>query len=137
MTVRRALARLLLGGSAGSPRLDDGHLLMQLRAAHGFFVGLPASDKRRRDLERRRSVLIADRRPIPAAVVVPTAPWRPGFASDLFIGLRSLAGPSSRPSDILTTTGTPTRRRRRAGGFGVQTPLCGSMVARSRMSERF
>ena len=55
-TARRALARLLLGRSAGSPRLDDGHLLMQLRAAHGFFAGLPASEERRRELERRRTV---------------------------------------------------------------------------------
>ncbi len=55
-TARRALARLLLGRSAGSPRLDDGHLLMQLRAAHGFFAGLPASERRRRELERRRTV---------------------------------------------------------------------------------
>ena len=55
-TARRALARVLLGRSAGSPRLDDGHLLMQLRAAHGFFTGLPASEQRRRELERRRSV---------------------------------------------------------------------------------
>lgn len=55
-TTRRALARLLLGRSAGSPRLDDGHLLMQLRAAHGFFAGLPAAEQRRRELERRRTV---------------------------------------------------------------------------------
>ncbi|HOC41937.1 MAG TPA: glycosyltransferase family 2 protein [Thermoanaerobaculales bacterium] len=87
-TVRRALARLLLGRSAGSPRLDDGHLLMQLRAAHGFFAGLPACDARRRELERRRTV--PDRELVARfpRLVVPTylgdERW---FASDEFRGL--------------------------------------------------
>ena len=87
-TLRRALARALLGRSAGSPRLDDGHLLMQLRAAHGFFAGLPASEKRRRELERRRTV--ADRELVARfpRLVVPTylgdGRW---FAADEFRSL--------------------------------------------------
>jgi len=87
-TARRALARALLGRSAGSPRLDDGHLLMQLRAAHGFFAGLPATEQRRRELERRRTV--ADRDIIARfpRLVVPTyvgdERW---FASDEFHSL--------------------------------------------------
>jgi GT2 family glycosyltransferase len=87
-TARRALARLLLGRSAGSPRLDDGHLLMQLRAAHGFFAGLPGSERRRRELERLRTV--PDRELVARfpRLVVPTylgdERW---FASDEFRSL--------------------------------------------------
>jgi len=87
-TLRRALARALLGRSAGSPRLDDGHLLMQLRAAHGFFAGLPASEKRRRELERRRTV--ADRELVarfPRLVVPTYLGDRQWFAADEFRSL--------------------------------------------------
>jgi GT2 family glycosyltransferase len=55
-TVRHALARALLGPRAGQPTIDDGHLLMQLRAAHGFFEGLDRTEKRRRVTEARRTV---------------------------------------------------------------------------------
>jgi hypothetical protein len=87
-TARRALARLLLGRSAGNPRLDDGHLLMQLRAAHGFFGGLPAAEQRRRELELRRT--LSDREIVARfpRLVVPTylgdELW---FASDEFRSL--------------------------------------------------
>jgi hypothetical protein len=54
--LRHAVARLLLGPSAGRPRIDDGHLLMQLRAAHGYFEGIAATERRRRELEAVRSV---------------------------------------------------------------------------------
>jgi hypothetical protein len=54
--LRHAVARLLLGPSAGRPRIDDGHLLMQLRAAHGYFEGIAATERRRKDLEAIRSV---------------------------------------------------------------------------------
>jgi len=56
-TVRHALARVLGGPEIGAPRLDDGLLLMQLRAAHGYFNGLEATTDRRRQLGhlRRRS----------------------------------------------------------------------------------
>ncbi len=54
--LRHAAARILLGRAAGQPRIDDGHLLMQLRAAHGYFEGIEATDQRRRDLERLRTV---------------------------------------------------------------------------------
>jgi hypothetical protein len=61
---------------------------MQLRAAHGFFAGLPASEKRRRELERRRTV--ADRELVARfpRLVVPTylgdGQW---FAADEFRSL--------------------------------------------------
>jgi hypothetical protein len=55
-TLRHAAARLVLGPEAGSPRLGDGHLLMQLRAAQGFFAGIDSCETRRRELQRRRSV---------------------------------------------------------------------------------
>ena len=55
-TVRHALARVLLGPEAGSPRIEDSHLLMQLRAAHGFFEGLDETETRRREMGRRRTV---------------------------------------------------------------------------------
>ena len=54
--LRHAAARLLLGRVAGQPRIEDGHLLMQLRAAHGYFEGIAATDRRRRELERLRTV---------------------------------------------------------------------------------
>jgi GT2 family glycosyltransferase len=83
--IRHAVARLLLGERAGAPTLQDGHLLMQLRASHGFFAGLEGSEQRRRELESRRTVPdreILERFP---RLVVPTYPgderW---FASDTF-----------------------------------------------------
>lgn len=55
-SVRHAVARVLLGPEVGSPTLGEGHLLMQLRAAQGFFAGIDSCGQRRRQLERRRSV---------------------------------------------------------------------------------
>ncbi len=55
-TLRHLLARVVLGRRAGAPTIDDGLLLMQLRAARGFFAGLEATELRRAELERRRVV---------------------------------------------------------------------------------
>jgi GT2 family glycosyltransferase len=82
---RHGLARLLLGPRAGAPALEDGHLLMQLRAAQGFFSGLDGTEKRRNALEEMRKV--PDREILARfpRLVVPTYPgdeeW---FASGAF-----------------------------------------------------
>ena len=55
-SLRHGIARLLLGPSVGHPRLGDDHLLMQIRAADGFFRGLDEASERRRSLEDRRRV---------------------------------------------------------------------------------
>jgi GT2 family glycosyltransferase len=84
-TARHALARLLLGPRAGAAMLDEGHLLMQLRAAQGFFAGLDRTEKRRAGLSAERTV--PDREIVARfpRLVVPTYPgdaeW---FASDAF-----------------------------------------------------
>jgi GT2 family glycosyltransferase len=85
---RHLLARVLLGPDAGSPTVSDGHLLMQLRAADGFFANLDATEARRMEINRRRRV--PDREIVARfpRLVVPTYPgddkW---FASDAFAGL--------------------------------------------------
>jgi len=85
---RHLLARLLLGPQAGSPTVTDGHLLMQLRAADGFFTGLDANEARRAEIARRR--VVPDREIVARfpRLVVPTYPgderW---FATDAFAGL--------------------------------------------------
>ena len=65
MTVRRRgplaamrhLATRIVGGArVGMPTLDDGLVLMQLRAARGFADGLGATTARRRSLEAMRTV---------------------------------------------------------------------------------
>ncbi|GAG47223.1 unnamed protein product, partial [marine sediment metagenome] len=48
--VRHLLARSLLGARVGNPALEDGLLLMQLRAAQGFFAGLDRTEERRAEL---------------------------------------------------------------------------------------
>lgn len=53
---RHLVARILLGPGVGAPRVDDGHFLMQLRAADGFFDGLEATEDRRREIARCRRV---------------------------------------------------------------------------------
>ena len=85
---RHLLARALIGPDAGAPTVSDGHLLMQLRAADGFFSGLEANEARRIEIGRRRTVPdreITGRFP---RLVVPTYPgdaqW---FASSAFAGL--------------------------------------------------
>jgi len=86
--IRHLLARLLIGARAGRPALDDGLLLMQLQAAHGFFAGIDGTEKRRAGLERERRVPdreIIERFP---RLVVPT--YRGDeefFASDAFRSL--------------------------------------------------
>jgi hypothetical protein len=84
-SLRHALARVLLGRRAGSPTVDDGHLLMQLRAAQGFFAGLEDTERRRVTFAGRRTVPdreIVERFP---RLIVPTyvgdGAW---FASEAF-----------------------------------------------------
>jgi GT2 family glycosyltransferase len=83
--VRHLLGRLVMGPRAGAPVLEDGHFLMQLRAAQGFFAGIDRSEERRAALARERNVPdleILSRFP---RLVVPTysgdSEW---FASDAF-----------------------------------------------------
>ena len=79
------VARLLLGPQVGAPVLEDGHLLMQLRAAEGFFSGIERAQERRLRLDGERTV--PDREIVARfpRLVVPTYPgddeW---FASDAF-----------------------------------------------------
>jgi GT2 family glycosyltransferase len=85
--VRHLLARLVGGPRVGRPVLDQGYLLMQLRAAHGFFAGLDGCAVRRSGLEAARE--IPDRELLARfpRLVVPTYPgdddWfaSPGFGS--------------------------------------------------------
>jgi len=87
-TLRHALARVVLGRRAGSPTVDDGHLLMQLRAAQGFFAGLEDTEIRRAELARRRTVSDRDIVKRFPRLIVPTYTgdemW---FASDAFQSL--------------------------------------------------
>jgi hypothetical protein len=84
-TMRHLFARLVVGPRAGAPLLEDGHLLMQLRAAQGFFGGIDRSEDRRTTLARNRKV--PDREIVARfpRLVVPTYQgdneW---FASDAF-----------------------------------------------------
>jgi hypothetical protein len=86
--IRHLLGRLMLGPRAGLPTLDDGYLLMQLRAAHGFFAGLDNTNARRVDLDARRAVPDRDIVARFPRLVVPTysgdEQW---FASDAFQAL--------------------------------------------------
>jgi hypothetical protein len=85
---RHLLARALLGPDAGSPTVSDGHLLMQLRAADGFFANLDATEARRVEISRRRR--LPDREIVARfpRLVVPTYHGDDGwFASDAFAGL--------------------------------------------------
>ncbi len=87
-SVRHLLARIALGPRAGSPSLEDGFLLMQLRAAKGFFAGLEGTEKRRADLQAQRTV--PDREILarfPRAVVATYAGDDAWFASDTFSSL--------------------------------------------------
>jgi GT2 family glycosyltransferase len=53
---RHLLARSLLGARVGNPVLEDGLLLMQLRAAQGFFAGLDRTEERRAELAAVRTM---------------------------------------------------------------------------------
>ncbi|MEJ2581605.1 MAG: glycosyltransferase family 2 protein [Acidobacteriota bacterium] len=83
--VRHALARVLLGPKVGAPSLKDGHLLMQLRAASGFFSNLDDAGGRRREIQEAR--VVPDREIVARfpRLVVPTYPgddeW---FGSEVF-----------------------------------------------------
>jgi GT2 family glycosyltransferase len=84
-SLRHLMARIIIGRSVGAPTLGDGLLLMQLRAAHGFFTGLDDTEARRAELEQQRVVPdreIVERFP---RLVVPTYlgddAW---FSSDAF-----------------------------------------------------
>lgn len=82
---RHLLARSVLGPRVGAPVLEEGHLLMQLRAAEGFFSGIDRAEERRVALDKERKV--PDREIVARfpRLVVPTYPgdekW---FASDAF-----------------------------------------------------
>ena len=82
---RHLLGRLVMGPRAGAPVLEEGHLLMQLRAAQGFFAGIDRTEERRAALATERAV--PDREILARfpRFVVPTYPgdseW---FASDAF-----------------------------------------------------
>lgn len=86
--IRHGLARVLLGPRAGAPVLDDGLLVMQLRAAHGLFAGGESMTARRRWLVSHRK--LSDRHLLKRfpRLVVPTyagdAEW---FASSTFADL--------------------------------------------------
>jgi GT2 family glycosyltransferase len=57
LAAMRHLATRIVGGArVGMPTLDDGLVLMQLRAARGFADGLGATTARRRSLEAMRTV---------------------------------------------------------------------------------
>jgi GT2 family glycosyltransferase len=87
-SARHLLARIALGPRAGSPALEDGFLLMQLRAARGFFAGLEGTEGRRVELEARRTV--PDREILARfpRMVVPTYAGDEGwFASGAFASL--------------------------------------------------
>lgn len=98
-SLRHLVARLVLGPRAGSPVLEDGFLLMQLRAAQGFFAGLEGAERRRAELESLRTVpdrAILGRFP---RLVVPTyAGDDAWFSSDAFATLLPEGWPVERRS---------------------------------------
>jgi GT2 family glycosyltransferase len=87
-SARHFLARIVLGPRAGTPALEDGFLLMQLRAAKGFFAGLEGIEARRAQLQGQRKV--PDREILarfPRLVVPTYAGDKAWFASETFEGL--------------------------------------------------
>jgi GT2 family glycosyltransferase len=85
---RHLVARALLGPGVGAPVISDGHFLMQLRAADGFFAGLGETERRRKHIGRARTV--PDREIIARfpRLVVPTYPGDEAFfESDAFRGM--------------------------------------------------
>lgn len=77
--LRHAVARLVAGPRAGAPTLTDGHLLMQLRAVHGFFAASEATEQRRSSLERIRRRPDRDIVALFPRLIVPTYPGDAGF----------------------------------------------------------
>ena len=94
---RHLLARLLLGPRVGHPTLDDGRLLMQLRAASGFFAAADGLERRRASLAALRRVSERELMTRFPRLVVPTYPgdeaW---FASPAFATLLPAAWPLER-----------------------------------------
>jgi GT2 family glycosyltransferase len=93
-TLRHLAARGLLGPRAGQPVLEDGRLLMQLRAAQGFVGGLDHVEERRSQLEAMRTV--PDREILARfpRMVVPTYPGDERlFQSDAFQSLLPVGWP--------------------------------------------
>jgi GT2 family glycosyltransferase len=85
---RHLLARTVLGPKVGSPSFDDGLLLMQLRAARGFFSALDQTDQRRVQLDAAR--IVPDREILarfPRLVVPTYAGDQEWFDSDAFRAL--------------------------------------------------
>jgi GT2 family glycosyltransferase len=85
---RHLVARALLGPGVGAPVVSEGHFLMQLRAADGFFAGLDQSEQRRREIDAVRTV--PDREIVARfpRLVVPTYPGDDAFfASEAFQAL--------------------------------------------------
>lgn len=76
---RHLLARTLLGPGVGAPAVSDGHFLMQLQAADGFFTGLDGAEDRRREIASSRKV--PDREILARfpRMVVPTYPGDEAF----------------------------------------------------------
>ena len=96
---RHLLARGLLGSRVGNPALEDGLLLMQLRAAQGFFAGLDRTEARRAELESARK--IPDREILtrfPRLIVPTYAGDEEFFASDAFETLLPDGWPVERQS---------------------------------------
>jgi hypothetical protein len=89
--------RIVGGPGAGLPQLADGLLLMQLRAAHGFFAGIDATGRRRSELEAAR--VLPDRELVARfpRLIVPTyagdAEW---MASSAFADLLPSGWPLER-----------------------------------------
>jgi GT2 family glycosyltransferase len=84
-SARHVFKRILLGPRAGSPSLEEGFLLMQLRAAKGYFAGLDGTERRRAELQSRRTV--PDREIVarfPRLVVPTYAGDEAWFASESF-----------------------------------------------------
>ena len=93
-SLRHLVARLAVGPKAGSPVLEEGFLLMQLRAAQGFFDGLENAEQRRIELEENRT--IPDREIVgrfPRLVVPTYAGDEEWFASDAFQALLPVGWP--------------------------------------------
>jgi GT2 family glycosyltransferase len=90
----RILTRLLFGGGKSEPVLDDGLLLMQLRAAEGFFSSIDRTDRRRAELEEMRKLPdreILQRFP---RLVVPTYPGdKDWFSSAAFKAMLPVGWP--------------------------------------------
>ena len=96
---RHLLARALLGTRVRNPVLEDGLLLMQLRAAQGFFAGLDRTEERRAELAVVRTM--PDREILtrfPRLIVPTYAGDEELFASDAFATLLPDGWPVERMS---------------------------------------